>query len=100
MNNKRQVGRPPNTVVLGLQAHIISSATIHREHTTLDLGISVKLSTAIKNCYRGLVFFLNSSTNIAGRNLRKSLNLLYGMYCSKFGDGLMEYHNSSSSKSI
>ncbi len=70
---KEIFGNPPKAVVLGLHALIDSSATFHLENLSNVRRIVLNSSIAVENLYQGSVSFIDSSTQISGKNLRNSL---------------------------
>jgi hypothetical protein len=87
------LGSPPNAVVLGRQAHIVSLTQIQGEQLTLVDQIKLNCSTALENAHQGSLSFLLSSAKMLGRNLRKSLKRLNAINCSNCGLGQIEGHS-------
>ncbi len=87
---KEMFGSPPNAVLRGFHADILSSQDIHCELLTRILRISLNSSMAAENLYQGSFSFLASSIQMQGSKLQNSLNRLNDMNCSNCGAGQIE----------
>ncbi len=97
---KEILGSPPNAVVLGCQAHIVSSTQIQGEQLTLVDLIKLNCSTVLENAHQGSLSFLLSSPKMLGKNLRKSLKWLNAINCSNCGLGQIKGHSLKLSSSV
>jgi hypothetical protein len=87
---KEMFGSPPNAVLQGFHADMLSSQHIHCEVLTRVLQISLNSSMAAENLYQGSFSFLASSIQMQGSKLWNSLNQLNDMYCSNCGLGQID----------
>jgi hypothetical protein len=68
---KQILDSPPNAVVLGCQAHIVSSTHTQGEQLTLVDLIKLNCSTVLENAHQGSLSFLLSSAKNLGKKLSK-----------------------------